>query len=92
MDAASGGMECSDLERALEEYVANEDFGVLGDDSTDDDGPAITSDDASFVLRGQGRGTRMVICHGRSAETVRMTNKPVGSGFKLWALCEKGYV
>jgi Transposase IS4 len=34
----------------------------------------------------------MVMCHGRSSETVRMKNKPIGAGFQMWALCDSGYV
>ena len=33
----------------------------------------------------------MVMNYGRSLETVRMRNKPIGSGFKIWALCDNGY-
>ena len=31
------------------------------------------------------------MCYGRSAETVRMRNKPIGSGFKIWSICDAGY-
>ena len=34
----------------------------------------------------------MVTCMRRCSETVRVNNKPIGQGFKLWALCERGYV
>lgn len=34
----------------------------------------------------------MVMNYGRSAETVRMRNKPIGSGFKIWAICDSGYM
>ena len=34
----------------------------------------------------------MVTCMGRCLETVRVKNKPIGQGFKLWALRERGYV
>jgi len=34
----------------------------------------------------------MVPCMGRCSETVRIKNKPIGQGFKIWALCERGYV
>lgn len=33
----------------------------------------------------------MVMNYGRSLETVRMRNKPIGSGLKIWALCDNGY-
>jgi Transposase IS4 len=29
----------------------------------------------------------MIICHGKSSETVRMRGKPIGAGFKMWAIC-----
>jgi hypothetical protein len=28
---------------------------------------------------------------GRSKHTLRMPNKPIGEGFKSWALCDRGY-
>jgi hypothetical protein len=34
----------------------------------------------------------MIICHGKSSETVRMRGKPIGAGFKMWAICDAGYV
>ena len=34
----------------------------------------------------------MILCNGRSYETVRMKNKPIGAGYKIWALCDRGYV
>ena len=34
----------------------------------------------------------MFMNYGRSAETVRMRNNPIGAGFKLWALSDAGYV
>ena len=34
----------------------------------------------------------MVMNYGRSSETVRMRNKPIGSGFKIWAICDAGYM
>ena len=34
----------------------------------------------------------MVMCYGRSSETVRMKHKPISSGYKIWALCDKGYL
>jgi hypothetical protein len=73
-------MEGSGLEGALEEYVGSEDFGVLGDDSTDDDGPAITSDNGSFVLRGQGRGAGIAsrnITTGAASSTPRVDRSSV---------------
>ena len=32
----------------------------------------------------------MIMNYGRSAETVRIRNKPIKSGFKMWALCDSG--
>lgn len=34
----------------------------------------------------------MVMNYGRSSEKVRIRNKPIGSGFKIWALCDAGYM
>ena len=34
----------------------------------------------------------MIICEGRSLETVRMKNKPIPAVFKMWAAFEAGYV
>lgn len=34
----------------------------------------------------------MVICHGCSAYTARMKHNPIGSGFKIWAMCDAGYI
>ena len=34
----------------------------------------------------------MVMNYGHCSETVRMRNKPIGSGFKVWALCDSGYM
>ena len=34
----------------------------------------------------------MIVFSGRSKETVRMRNKPVPCGYKMWALCDQGYV
>lgn len=34
----------------------------------------------------------IVMNYGRSTETVRMRNKPNGSGFKIWAICDSGYM
>lgn len=33
----------------------------------------------------------MVMMHGRSTESVRMKNKPIKCGFKMWAICDHGY-
>jgi Transposase IS4 len=29
---------------------------------------------------------------GRSVHTVKMNNKPIGEGYKMWALADRGYV
>ena len=34
----------------------------------------------------------MIICQGRSSETVRMKNKPIPAGFKVWAAAQGGVV
>lgn len=34
----------------------------------------------------------MIMCFGRSSESVRMRNKPVSSGFKMWSLCASGFM
>jgi len=33
----------------------------------------------------------MVLCKGRTFHTIKMPNKPIDEGYKLYALCEKGY-
>lgn len=33
----------------------------------------------------------MVMMHGRSSESVRMKNKPISCGFKMWEICDRGY-
>ena len=35
---------------------------------------------------------RIVMCYGLSSETVRMKHKPISSGYKIWALCDKEYL
>lgn len=34
----------------------------------------------------------MIRCHGRSIHIVRMPNKPIQQGYKMGALCERGYL
>ena len=34
----------------------------------------------------------MIKFHGRSKHTTKMPNKPIPKGFKIWALCERGYL
>ena len=34
----------------------------------------------------------MIMCYERSSETVRMKNKPIGCGLKVWKLCEANYI
>ena len=29
---------------------------------------------------------------GRSAHTIKMSNKPIGEGYKTWAIADRGYV
>jgi len=33
----------------------------------------------------------MVLFKGRSFHTIKMPNKPIDQGYKIYALCEKGY-
>lgn len=33
-----------------------------------------------------------MFCFDRSAETVKMRNKPISSGVKTWVMCDVGYV
>ena len=34
----------------------------------------------------------MIRFHGRSKHTTKMPNKPISKGYKIWALCEQGYL
>jgi hypothetical protein len=34
----------------------------------------------------------MVPFSGRSQHTLKMKNKPISEGFKVWALCDHGYL
>ena len=34
----------------------------------------------------------MVKFHGRSVHTTKMPNKPIKQGFKIWAICDRGYL
>jgi len=34
----------------------------------------------------------MIPFSGRSKHTLKMKNKPIKEGFKVWALCDRGYL
>jgi Transposase IS4 len=48
----------------------------------------------TYVVPGQNVSfdEMMVPYSGRSKHTVKMPNKPIPEGFKVWALCDKGYL
>jgi hypothetical protein len=47
----------------------------------------------AFVILGQNISVdeMMIPFTGRSRHTLKMKNKPIGEGFKIWALCDHGY-
>ena len=47
----------------------------------------------AFVILGQNISVdeMMIPFTGRSRHTLKMKNKPVGEGFKIWALCDHGF-
>jgi Transposase IS4 len=48
----------------------------------------------TYVILGQNVSFNemMASYSGRSKHTVKMPNKPILEGFKLWALCDRGYL
>ena len=48
----------------------------------------------AYVVLGQNVSfdEMMVPFAGRSKHTLKMKNKPVNEGFKIWALCDRGYL
>jgi hypothetical protein len=48
----------------------------------------------AFVILGQNVSfdEMMVPYSGRSKHTLKMKNKPIKEGFKIWALCDRGYL
>ena len=48
----------------------------------------------AYVILGQNVSfdEMMVLFSGRSRHTLKMKNKPISKGFKVWALCEHGYL
>jgi hypothetical protein len=47
----------------------------------------------AYVVLGQNVSfdEMMVPFTGRSKHTIKMKNKPIKEGFKIWALCDHGY-
>jgi hypothetical protein len=48
----------------------------------------------AYVVLGQNVSfdEMMVPFAGRSKHTLKMKNKPINEGFKIWALCDRGYL
>jgi hypothetical protein len=48
----------------------------------------------AYVVLGQNVSfdEMMVLFAGRSKHTLKMKNKPIKEGFKIWALCDYGYL
>jgi hypothetical protein len=48
----------------------------------------------AYVVLGQNVSfdEMMVPFTGRSKHTLKMKNKPISEGFKIWALCDHGYL
>jgi hypothetical protein len=48
----------------------------------------------AYVILGQNVSfdEMMVPFAGRSKHTLKMKNKPIKEGFKIWALCDRGYL